>query len=115
MNRFAIAKPRDYSEAAALLKDTRFKLPILKAGGMDVLDQLKEGLIAPDLLIDARRLSKAPQPISGEGAGLRIEASATLAQIAASKELRQAAPVVCQACENAATPAVRNVASAAGN
>jgi xanthine dehydrogenase YagS FAD-binding subunit len=114
MNRFAIAQPKSYEEAAGLLTDKRFTLPMLKAGGMDVVDHLKEGLIDPDLLIDVRKLSAGP-PVSGEGAGLRILASATLAQIAASSVVQQSAPVVAQACVSAATPAVRNVASAAGN
>jgi len=38
VNCFAIAQPRTYAEASALLTDARFKLPILKAGGMDVVD-----------------------------------------------------------------------------
>jgi xanthine dehydrogenase YagS FAD-binding subunit len=115
MNRFAIARPKNFSEAAALMLDKRFKLPMLKAGGMDVVDHLKEGLIEPDVLVNIRGLSLGAQPISGEGTGLRIEAGATLAQIADSKIVQQAAPVLSQACGNAATPQVRNVATAAGN
>lgn len=115
MNRFAIAQPKTYEEAAGLLVEKRYTLPMLKAGGMDVLDHLKEGLVEPDVLIDVRRLSAGKQPVSGEGALIRIEAGATLAQIAGSEVIRQAAPGLAQACESAATPQVRNVASAAGN
>ncbi|MHC4448023.1 MAG: FAD binding domain-containing protein, partial [Planctomycetota bacterium] len=46
---------------------------------------------------------------------IRIEGMATLAEIAASPLINRAAPVVAQAVENAATPQVRNVATAAGN
>ena len=77
MNRFAIATPKDYTEAGALLTDARFKLPILKGGGMDVVDHLKEGLIEPDLVIDVRKLRAegGKEPVSGSAGELRIEAA----------------------------------------
>ena len=92
-------------------------LAILKAGGMDVLDHLKEELYHPDVLIDLKRIRSEgkPDPVSREGNTIRIEAWATLAQIAASPLIREKAPVVAQAVEKAATPQVRNVATAAGN
>ncbi len=64
MNRFAIAQPKSYKDAAAILADKRLTLPILKAGGMDVVDHLKEGLIEPDVLIDIKRLSEGAAPVS---------------------------------------------------
>ena len=117
MNRFAIAQPKSYAEAGAVLTDSRFKLPILKAGGMDVLDHLKEGLVEPDVLINIRNLSldKAADPVSANSGTLRIEAGTTLAQISAARLISTNAPVISQACESAATPQVRNVASTAGN
>lgn len=117
MNSFSIARPRDFAGAAALLQEHRFTLPVLKAGGMDVLDHLKEGLLAPDLLIDIRRLRSGPgdEPVARAGDRLRIEAGATLSDLAASALLRDQTPVIGQAVEGAATPQVRNVASAAGN
>jgi len=117
VNPFAIAKPRDYAQATALMRDVRFKLPVLKAGGMDVVDHLKEGLIAPDLLVDVKRLRAAgrTQPVSVDGARIRIEAATTLAEIVEAPELLRQAPVLPMAIESAATPQVRNVATAAGN
>lgn len=117
MNRFSVAQARSYDEAGALLGDKRFKLPVLKAGGLDVLDHLKEGLIEPDLLVDVRtlRADGAKGNISADGSELRIEAAATLAQIAAAPVVLEKSPVLAQACDSAATPQVRNVATAAGN
>ncbi len=117
MNRFAMAMPKSYKEASGLLTDGRFTLPILKAGGIDVIDHLKEGLIRPDLLVDIRRLRAqgAAPPISQSKNGLTIEATATLAEIGASDVVRRVAPVLAQAVENAASPQVRNAATAAGN
>jgi xanthine dehydrogenase YagS FAD-binding subunit len=117
VNRFAVAQPKNYEEAGALLSDKRFKLAVLKGGGMDVLDHLKEGLIEPDLLVDARKLRAdgAKEPVSGNGGEIRIEAATTLAQIAGSSLIAEKSPALAQACESAATPQVRNVATAAGN
>ncbi|MBX3359644.1 MAG: FAD binding domain-containing protein [Phycisphaeraceae bacterium] len=122
MNRFAYAQPATYTEAAALAKSTKYSLPVLKAGGMDIVDHLKEGLIEPDLVIDIKRLRQdgAKGPVSeapGEGGAtvIRIEAGSTLSDLAASALLRDKAPGLCQAIEWAATPQVRNTATAAGN
>lgn len=114
MNSFAIARPRDFAHATALARDARFSLPMFKGGGMDVVDHIKEGLLAPDLLIDLRGL-RAPAPVSAVGGRLRIEAGATLAELAAAPLLLERAPVVPAAVANAATPQVRNVGTAAGN
>ena len=124
MNRFAIARPKTLEQARALLVGGDFALPVLKAGGMDVLDHIKEGLWEPDLLIDLRGVGRRDgdaggaggDGISRDGQGtLRVEAQTTLAQIAASTLVRDLTPVVAQAVESAATPQVRNVATAAGN
>ncbi len=117
MNRFAIARAGSYKEAGELLADKRFALPVVKAAGMDLLDLMKEGLLEPDVLIDVRRVRAegAKDPVSQSGATIRIEAGATLAQIASSAVIAKAAPAIGQACDNAATPQVRNVATAAGN
>jgi xanthine dehydrogenase YagS FAD-binding subunit len=122
MNPFAVAQPKTFEQARQLLSDRRFSLPVLKAGGMDVLDHLKEGLAEPDLLINVRSLRHSPnarwigvQRNEGGSRTLRIEATATLAQIAASELLNEHAPVIAQAAGDASTPQVRNAATAAGN
>lgn len=122
MNRFAIAQPRSFQEASTLLLEKRFALPLLKAGGMDVLDHLKEGLLEPDVLIDIKRLrhdggehgitvldGAEREPV------IEIPATATLAEIVRSRMAREHAPVLGQSLANAATPQVRNVGTAAGN
>jgi xanthine dehydrogenase YagS FAD-binding subunit len=122
MTAFAIAQPATFMDASTLLADKRFALPVIKAGGMDVVDHLKEGLIAPDVLINIKRLrregnAQAVSMIDGidRDPSIEIEATATLSEIVASSILRKNAPVVAQSLENAATPQVRNVGTAAGN
>jgi xanthine dehydrogenase YagS FAD-binding subunit len=109
-----MATPKSFKEASGLLTDSRFKLPVLKAGGQDVLDHLKEGLIQPDVLIDIRRLRSGAAG-TGDDSSLTIEAMTTLAEIASSQLFRKAAPVLPQSIESAASPQVRNAATAAGN
>jgi len=118
MNRFSLAKPRSFEEAATLAGDKVYELPILKAGGMDVVDLIKEGIEEPDLLIQLKGLTRDGAPgISDDPMGntITIEAGTTLAEIAASEIVHKHAPVVAQAAESAASPQVRNVATAAGN
>lgn len=115
MNQFAVATPASYQQAATLLKDKKYTLPILKGGGMDVVDHLKEGLWEPDLLVNVKRIPSDGELIRMDAGKIRIHAAATMADIVASKLVREQAPVLVQALEAAATPQVRNVATAAGN
>ena len=81
---------------------------------MDIVDHMKEGLQAPDLLIDVRRLgSRTAISISGDT--ILFDASVTLARLAESSFIQKNAPALAQAAASAATPQVRNVATAAGN
>jgi len=116
---FAYATARTWEDVDALVADDRFSLPILKAGGMDVVDHLKEGLEAPDLLIDVRQVRSEPGRAAIEwdasSRTIRVEAMATLAEISQSPIVLEHAPVIAQACASAGTPQVRNVATAAGN
>jgi xanthine dehydrogenase YagS FAD-binding subunit len=120
MNRFALATPKTYKDAADLMKDKRYKLPVLKGGGVDLIDHLKEGLIEPDLVVNVRRVrdpgAKAPvTEVPDKLPKLRIEAGATLAEIASSEAVLHSAPVLAQAAGSAASPQVRNMGTAAGN
>ncbi len=117
LTKLAIARPRTTDEATALARDGRFSLPLYKAGAIDVVDHIKEGLLEPDLLIDVRAVTRArPEKlITRDGMTIRIHAGATLAEIAASPIIREHAPSLAQAAESAATPQVRNVATIAGN
>lgn len=117
MNRFAFAQPKSFAEAAGLLAEKKYSLPVLKGGGIDLIDRLKEGLTEPDVVVNVRWLHTegATAPITESGGKLRLEATTTLAEIAASPIVRKSAPVLAQAVEWAASPQVRNVATAAGN
>jgi xanthine dehydrogenase YagS FAD-binding subunit len=117
MNNFAVAQARSFEEALTALHDAASDEALPKAGGLDVLDRLKEGLLEADLLVNLKRVRRnsATDNIGWVGDKLRIEASTTLAEIAASPLLNKEAPVIAQSLASAASPAVRNIGTAAGN
>lgn len=115
MNSFAVAWPKSFEDASKIVSDKKYSLAVIKAGGIDLIDHLKEGLIEPDVLVNVRTMGERVRPIEVSGEEIRIEATATLAQIAGSDGLRASAPVLAQSVESAASPAVRNAATAAGN
>jgi xanthine dehydrogenase YagS FAD-binding subunit len=119
VNSFTLIRAADFDQASAAVGDRAYALPILKAGGMDVLDHMKEGLLAPDALIDIRRLTHhggvpGIQRLEGDGR-IEIDATCTLAEVAASDIVLAHAPVLAASAGSAGTPQVRNVASVAGN
>ena len=94
--------------------DTRQAM-LIKAGGVDLLDLMKEGLVNPGRLIDISRLPDL-DGISGEpDGGVRIGALATLARIAAHPALQQSHAALSQAAALAASPQIRNRATLGGN
>lgn len=120
MNRFAIAKPKSFTEAATMVREPggSYALPVIKAGGLDVIDHLKEGLMEPDLLIDVRPLQSDATKGGGIAAGdgrVMFDATTTLAELADSTLVSNNATALARAAGDAATPQVRNVATAAGN
>lgn len=87
---------------------------IIKAGGIDVLDRLKEGLDAPQRLVNIRNIREL-KFAEDAGSALRLGPLMTLAEIAHHPTVRQRYPALADACEMAATPQIRNVATIGGN
>jgi xanthine dehydrogenase YagS FAD-binding subunit len=113
-------KSFDYARATteAALGQALLQGYTIKAGGIDLLDLLKERTAEPEKLVSIRSLiASNPEwtAIKVDGGAAHIGAAATLAQIAGSRELRAHAPVIVQCIEKAATPQLRAVATAAGN
>jgi len=86
---------------------------ILKAGGVDLLDRMKEGLEKPDRVISIAHVPGHDRIEVGPPA--RIGALATLARLDADKDLRRLFPALADAAGGAATPQIRNMATLGGN
>ncbi|GJM28790.1 MAG: oxidoreductase [Cyclobacteriaceae bacterium] len=88
---------------------------IIKSGGIDVLDLMKEGLIAPDRIINIRNIPGLDQIQYDAEKGLRIGANVTLAEIEGNKDIGSYYLALQQSVAKAATPQLRNMSTLGGN
>jgi carbon-monoxide dehydrogenase medium subunit len=86
----------------------------LLAGGHSLLPLLKLRLAAPSALVDIGRIPDL-RGISRQGDVVKIGALATHAELAASADLRSAAPALADAAAMVGDPAVRNRGTIGGN
>jgi xanthine dehydrogenase YagS FAD-binding subunit len=97
-----LASPGTLEEAAGGLRDGSVAL----AGGTEVVPQLRDGLIAPERLVDVRGV--VPRGIEPG----RIGAGTTLAELEAAADVPDA---LREACRLAASPQLRNMGTIGGN
>ncbi|MDE2465476.1 MAG: FAD binding domain-containing protein [Alphaproteobacteria bacterium] len=123
MNHFSWASPTTIPEAtsaASAIVAEAMTAPggsttgVVKAGGIDLLDLMKEGMLAPDTLVNLATVSGL-DGIAEEKDGLRIGAMVTLAHLAAHPLIRQRYPALAEAVGASASPQIRNVATLGGN
>jgi xanthine dehydrogenase YagS FAD-binding subunit len=88
---------------------------IVKAGGIDLLDLMKEGLLAPARVTSLAGVAGLSAIEPQDGGGLRIGALVTLARLAADENVRKAYPALADAAANSASPEIRNGATLGGN
>jgi len=106
---------KSVEEAVSLLATDEGGTTIAKAGGMDLLDLLKEGIIAPARIVNLQRIDALRGVRLDDAAGLRLGALTTLAEIASHVSIRERYPALAAAAAHAATPQVRNAATIGGN
>lgn len=89
---------------------------VIKAGGLDLLDLMKEGITSPPRLVNLRSVRGLDriEPLAG-GRGLGLGATVTLARVGADPEIKRRFRALADAAGHAATPQIRNVATVAGN
>jgi xanthine dehydrogenase YagS FAD-binding subunit len=113
MNRFELAKATSVTEARELAAEK--KGSALKAGGIDLLDHMKEHLVEPSRVVDLKGIPGLNEVAAEADGSLRIGPLATLAQVGAHTGVRKTHPALAQACAEAASPQIRNVATIGGN
>lgn len=90
-----------------------------RAGGIDLIDLMKEGVYSPERLIELRRLGdehgRRMRTVETGDDGVRVGALVTLAQLAEEGALASAHAALAQAAGEAATPGIRNTATVGGN
>lgn len=117
MNPFEYSTAQNFEAAAARLEKAKAGETLVKAGGIDVLDRLKERLDTPKAIINLRLAPIQPARIQmRETDGVvTVDALATLSQVGGHPEIVKRFPALAQACNEAATPQVRNAATVGGN
>jgi xanthine dehydrogenase YagS FAD-binding subunit len=113
MNRFELAQATSTAEARELLAEK--KGSVLKAGGIDLIDHLKEHLLEPPRVVDLKTISGLDQIAAEPDGSLRLGALVTLAKVAAHPSVQRTHPALARACGEAASPQIRNVATIGGN
>jgi len=125
MHRFAFTDARTIAEAArgasttvadAMINSlTDHETSVVKAGGIDLLDLLKENLLTPAKVVNLKQIPGL-DAVTDEGDGeLRIGPMVTLASLAAEPRLQQRYPALADALRSSASPQIRNVATIGGN
>ena len=115
MKAFTNANARDLTQAITLIRQARdaHRSVAVAGGGSDLLGMMKEGLIAPEVVVHLRSIKSHDRVTVKNGA--TIGGQTTLDTIAASAAIRRDYRVLAEAAESVATPQIRNVATIAGN
>jgi len=115
---FSYASPHAIADALSLLTSTPHANGASAralAGGTDLLPLMKADLLAPDQLVDIKRLADLDDRIADGPTGLTIGALATLAALEEDPFIQARYPALSEAAALAATPQLRNMATIGGN
>lgn len=110
MNAFSYVSAQTPESAVELVrKQGRFL-----AGGIDLLGEIKEGIAAPEVLVNVKSLPGTAEIVAGPDRWT-IGANVKLATLARHDELRRVFPGLAEAAEEVGSPQMRNVATVGGN
>jgi xanthine dehydrogenase YagS FAD-binding subunit len=112
MNRFDVISTADLEQASKLLTEP-FHSAI--AGGVDLLDLLKQRVIGPKSLVNLKTLAGMDTIDSDPEGGVKLGALVKLHQVAEHRVIRANFTALSQAAGEAATPQIRNLGTVGGN
>ncbi|NND32253.1 MAG: molybdopterin-binding protein [Saprospiraceae bacterium] len=123
MNKFSWYEAQSVEDATAKVNTTvseeiynpSMQAAVFKAGGVDLLDMIKEGLIHPEMIVNVRHIPGLDQIDFNDNADLVIGANVTLSEIEENKSILENYFALHQAVAHAATPQLRNMSTLAGN
>jgi CO/xanthine dehydrogenase FAD-binding subunit len=114
MHPFEYARPGSLAEAVALLADRGPEARVL-AGGTDLVIRLRDGSLAPRLVVDVKRVPELAAGIHVDGGNLVIGATTVMTDVAADPLVRRHAPALAEAAAVVGSVQIRNRATLAGN
>jgi xanthine dehydrogenase YagS FAD-binding subunit len=112
MRPFRYERPSDVPGAVAMLAAA--PNGAFLAGGTNLVDHMRLGIAAPDVLIDVRRLTSDRVEELPDGS-LRIGAAVSNSDLAAERTIRRRYPVLAEALLSGASGQLRNLATVGGN
>ena len=105
--------------ASAMLAPLGGQLPqdalVFKAGGVDLLDLMKEGLLQPRRVVNLRGIPGLDRIVEQKDGTVRIGSMVTLASLAGHATIARRYTALADAAGNSASPQIRNVATIGGN
>src|SRR6202046_2573589 len=110
MNKFAFVDCRTVDETLGQLGEGA----TIKAGGIDLLDLMKDDIVSPSKLVNIRNVAGLRGITAGKD-GLRLGPLSTLSEIADHPEIQRSYTALADAAGHAATPHIRNMATLGGN
>jgi xanthine dehydrogenase YagS FAD-binding subunit len=113
MKNFKIAEPQTIDQVTSLLSENEEKY-YLMAGGTDLLGEIKDEIIEPEVVVDLKSIPDLSY-VKKERDGVRIGALTTLTELAEDPVIKQDYPVLNEAILSIATPQLRNVGTVGGN
>jgi carbon-monoxide dehydrogenase medium subunit len=114
MQPFAYARPTSLDEAVALLAERGPEARVL-AGGTDLIIRLRDGSMAPSLVVDVKRIPECAPGIRVEDGRLVIGATTVMTDIARHPVVRRDLAALADAAAVVGSVQVRNRATLAGN
>jgi xanthine dehydrogenase YagS FAD-binding subunit len=88
---------------------------VVKAGGIDLLDLIKEGLLQPRRIVNLRGIPGLDRIVEANDGTVRIGSMVTLANLASHPTILQRYTALADVARNSASPQIRNVATLGGN
>ncbi|HUU52765.1 MAG TPA: xanthine dehydrogenase family protein subunit M [Candidatus Heimdallarchaeota archaeon] len=111
MKEFKLAQPQNLAQVTSLPSDQRY---FFLAGGTDLLDEIKNEIIDPDVVVDLKSIPDLAY-ITSTQEGVRIGSMTRVSELAAAPTIKTSYPVLHEAALSLATPQLRNVATVGGN
>jgi len=113
MKSFSLAEPRTIEQVTAFLSERREK-SFLLAGGTDLLGEIKDEIIEPEVVVDLKSIPNLSY-IRKEKDGVHIGAMTSLAELAENPLIKNDYPGLHEAAKSVATPQLRNMGTVGGN
>ena len=124
MNKFSWYEAKSIEDAVGKVNATASDLITLqtegpsiiyKAGGIDLLDLMKEGLINPSAIVNIKKIPGLDKIAYDDETGLQIGANVTLTDLENNELIKNKYLALHQAIAHAGTPQLRNSATLGGN